>query len=397
MAGLWPVHRASRPTGRRVSGHEALRDGGCSPACLRVGTVALAALHAVQAARSRYPAIDTRRLLTDQPWREMPVAARLASLETSLRSRLDARIRRAAVAWPWSPEASTGTVSMYRPDDAVLSGISDRSVVVVTAGRSLHGTLTDAVAAPLRAALAQAIGKAADDDQLEPAGGVIAFRGQHDASWIGYYDARRRAGFGGYASADLSELDVWATLAKSAGWWWPGEGLCVMAERPLAVHTEPLAGSHRGELRLHRADGPAIAFTDGFGADVLHGTPVPDWVLSGPTVDLIRAEPNIEVWRSAIERLGWDAYIRDAGMTLVASCPDPGNPGAELGLYDDMPGKGWGAPGRVLVVTNGTPEPDGHRRRYGINVPGNLDNPIDAAAWTYGLTGELYATLARRT
>jgi hypothetical protein len=114
-------------------------------------------------------------------------------------------------------------------------------------------------------------------------------------------------------------------------------------------------------------------------------------------VDLIRAEPNIEVRRSAIERLGWDAYIRDAGMTLVASCADPGNPGADLCLYDDMPDKGWGAPGRVLVVTNGTPEPDGHRRRYGINVPGNLDDPVDAAAWTYGLTGELYATLARRT
>lgn len=355
----------------------------------------LAALHAVQAARSGYPVIETRCLRTGQPWREMPVAARLASLETSLRSRLDARIGRAAVAWPSSP--GTGTVSMYRPEDAVLSGISDRSIVVVTVGQSLRGTLTDAVAVPLRAALARAIGKAADDDQLKAAGGVIAFRGQHDASWVGYYDTRRRAGFGGYASADLSELGVWAALARSAGWWWPGEGLCVMAERPLAVHAEPLAGSHHGELRLHRADGPAIVFADGFGVNVLHGTPVPEWVLSGPTVDLIRAEPNIEVRRSAIERLGWDAYIQDAGMTLVASCPDPGNPGAELGLYDDVPGPGWGAPGRLLVVTNGTPEPDGQRRRYGINVPANLDNPVDAAAWTYGLPGEVYATLARRT
>ena len=30
-------------------------------------------------------------------------------------------------------------------------------------------------------------------------------------------------------------------------------------------------------------------------------------------------------------------------------------------------------------------------------MPGDLDNPVDAAAWTYGLPGELYATLARRT
>jgi len=170
----------------------------------------LAALQAVQAARSRYPAIETRYLLTDQPWREVPVAARLASLETSLRSRLDARIRRAAVAWPRSPGTGTGTGTawMYRPEDAVLADISDRSIVVVTVGQSLRGTLTDAVAAPLRAALAQAIGKAAEVDKLMPTGGVIAFRGQHDASWVGYYDVRRRAGFGGYASADLSELDV---------------------------------------------------------------------------------------------------------------------------------------------------------------------------------------------
>jgi hypothetical protein len=368
---------------------------GASPPAFEWVPSPLAALHAVRAARSRFPAVGTRHV-ADQPWRETPVAPRLAGLESSLRSRLDARIRRAEVAWPaWWP--GTGSAWMYRPEDAISSGISDRDIVVVTAGQSLRGTLTDAVAVPLRAALSEAIGKAADDDRLTTQGGVIAFRGQHDAAWIGYYDIRRRAGFGGYASDDLSELDVWATLAKSAGWWWPGEGLCVMAERPIAVHTESLVGSHHGELRLHRADGQAIAFAGGFGMNVLHGTPVPHWVLSGPTVDLIRAEPNIEVRRSAIERLGWEAYIRDAEMTLVASCPDPGNPGAFLFLYDDAPGVGWGTTGRVLVVTNGTPESDGHHRCYGINVPGNLDNPVDAAAWTYGLTGELYATLARRT
>jgi hypothetical protein len=358
----------------------------------------LAALGAVQAARSRYPAIQPPRALVRQRIRQWPVAARLASLETSLRSRLDARIRRADGDSPYSRAGNSGTVLMYGPEDAILSGISDRSVMVATVGQSLRWTLADAVVAPLRAALTQAVGQAVEEgDELNPGGGVIAFRSQHEAAWIGYYDARRRAGFGGYASADLGELDIWAALATSAGWWWPGEGLCVMAERPVEVRTEPLVGSHHGELRLHRGDGPAIAFADGFGANVLHGTLVPEWVLSGPTPSLIRAEPNVEVRRSAIERLGWDAYLRDGGLTLTASCPDPGNPGAALELYDDLPDQGWGAPGRILVVTNGTPEPDGRRRRYGINVPGDLDNPVDAAAWTYGLTGELYATLARRT
>ena len=394
------VGLSTQPAGRSAAEAAVSRlyvQAGAPPPAFECVPSPLAALRAVQAARPRYPAIQPPRQLVRQRLREWPVAARLASLETSLHSRLDARIRRTEGTQWDARAANVGTVSMYAPEDAVLSGLSDRSVVVATVGRSLRGTLTDSVAAPLRAALAEAIGQAVDEDELNPGGGVIAFHGQHGAAWIGYYDARRQAGFGGYASADLAELDVWATLAKSAGWWWPGEGLCLMAERPVAVHTEPLVGSHHGELRLHRADGPALAFADGFGVNALHGTPVPDWVLSGPTPELIHAELNIEVRRSGIEQLGWDAYLRDGGLTLAARCPDPGNPGADLELYDDRPGIGWGAPGRILVVTNGTPEPDGHRRRYGINVPGDLDNPVDAAAWTYGLAGEQYATLARRT
>ncbi len=115
-----------------------------------------AALRAVQANRSRYPAVRSLRQLVSRRMGQWPVAARLASLESSLRSRLDARVRRAAVAWP-GRGADTGTLSMYGPEDAVLSGISDRSVVVVTAGQSLRGTLAGALVAPLRAAPAQAV------------------------------------------------------------------------------------------------------------------------------------------------------------------------------------------------------------------------------------------------
>jgi hypothetical protein len=106
----------------------------------------LAALGAVQAARSRYSAIQPPRSLVRQRLRQWPMAARLASLEAGLRSRLDARI-----------------------------------------------------------------------------------------AWIGYYDARRRAGFGGYASADLGELDVWAALARvdAAAWTYglSGELYATLARR----------------------------------------------------------------------------------------------------------------------------------------------------------------------
>lgn len=111
-----------------------------------------------------------------------------------------------------------------------------------------------------------------------------------------------------------------------------------MAERPAVLRTEPVPGSRHGELRLHCADGQAIAFGDGYGIHALHGTPVPEWVLTAPTAGRIKAEKNIEVRRSAIERIGWETYIREARLSRVAVCPDPANPGAELTLYGDLAG-----------------------------------------------------------
>ena len=51
----------------------------------------------------------------------------------------------------------------------------------------------------------------------------------------------------------------------------------------------------------------------------------------------------------------------------------------------------------MLLVVNGTPEPDGQRRRYGLSVPADIDDPIAAAGWSYGLTAHQYARLVRRT
>ncbi|MGH3860561.1 DUF6745 domain-containing protein [Actinokineospora sp.] len=94
-----------------------------------------------------------------------------------------------------------------------------------------------------------------------------------------------------------------------------------------------------------------------------------------------------------MERLGWGTYIEQAGLTLVRQADDPGNPGCELRLYD-LP---WGPQARLLLAINGSLERDGTRRQYGLRVPPWFDDPIDAAAWSYGLTGPQYARLQRRT
>jgi hypothetical protein len=119
-------------------------------------------------------------------------------------------------------------------------------------------------------------------------------------------------------------------------------------------------------------------------------------VIEAPTVDLITREANIEVRRCAIERVGWTTFIDMAGLALVAEAADPGNPGGDLRLYD-LPREPSGPSARLLLAVNGSVERDGTRRRYGLRVPPWFDDPIDAAGWSYGLTGAQYAQLRRRT
>ncbi|MBF6426380.1 hypothetical protein GV791_25325 [Nocardia cyriacigeorgica] len=183
--------------------------------------------------------------------------------------------------------------------------------------------------------------------------------------------------------------ELWADVTAACGPWWPGEHHCVVTERPQLLATEP-AGDF-GEVRLHRADGPAVRYGDGWELYFWHGTHVPAWVITDPTADAIDRENNAEVRRCAIESLGWPAYLEEAGTRLMAMAPDPGNHGFELMLYDAPRNQ------RVLVAVNGSVERDGTRRRYGLTVPGYFTDPVDAAAWTYGLTGAQYAQLLHRT
>jgi hypothetical protein len=278
---------------------------------------------------------------------------------------------------------------MFPPQESLREGLGLDEVLQVTVRDTLHGSVHESVGGPLRAAVAQHNGRRPG----QTAG--LTWYGQHDAHWIAEHDIRRDLGMT-YGRDDEAQLDLWAALARSCGWWWPGEQVCVVSERPSTVHTEPVPGAMHGELRLHSGKGQAVTYPDGWGMHSWHGTQVPSWVITDPTVERIVAETNTEVRRCAIERIGWDTYIDQAGLDLVSAAPDPGNPGCRLQLYD-MPTRLWGAPARVLLAVNGSVERDGHRRRYGLSVPADLDDPVAAAGWSYGLTGDQYAQMLRRT
>jgi hypothetical protein len=166
----------------------------------------------------------------------------------------------------------------------------------------------------------------------------------------------------------------------------------MVCDTPEAIHLETIVGRRR----LHREDGPSIRFRDEFGLWFWHGLNVPSWVVEQPTLELIANEPNAEIRRAGIESYGWDRWIAQAGLIPVADAPDPGNAPHELLLFD--PPEGLYPSGvRLLLMTNGSVERDGTRRRYVETVPSEISDPVTAAAWRVGLRRDDYATLTRRT
>ncbi|MEN0137132.1 MAG: DUF6745 domain-containing protein [Rhodococcus sp. (in: high G+C Gram-positive bacteria)] len=309
------------------------------------------------------------------------VSARIAAMLSESRRRMDALIARGRSDWPHERQAIE-TARAQSPDDAARAGISPNAIIRAAVWDSLRTTLFDGVAAAIRTLMTAVVGG-------------VSWYGQQEVHRCAYYDTYRRFGLARFHSDDAELLDVHTALTGATGWWWAFDNVCVMAERPTALHTEPIPGRVHNERRVHHPDAPALEFADGRSLFVLHGTVVPDWVVLEPTVERIACERNVEVRRCAIERIGWDTYIDTAGLALIDRVDDPGNAGHTLQLYATSDGRGRND--HILLAVNGSPERDGHRRRYGIYVPLRISSAMGAAAWTYGIDGADYARLVRRT
>ena len=205
---------------------------------------------------------------------------------------------------------------------------------------------------------------------------------------------------------DVCGLELPAQAAKAlqsrrdsaaAGWWWPHTDFTVVTDNPSVIHRLRLGPDGWGSHCLHSETGPAIAW-DGWGLYFWRGLNVPAWVIEDPTVARIAKEQNIEVRRAGVESLGWDRFVVEAGLVLVAEAPDPGHPdpSATIRLYD-VDSTFWGDQIRLALVTNGSPERDGTVRSYGLEVPVSHSDPVEAVAETYGLSADEYRLLERRT
>nr|MDT0660905.1 hypothetical protein [Micromonospora sp. DSM 115978] len=115
---------------------------------------------------------------------------------------------------------------------------------------ALHRSLIPGFALPVRAGLPGGDGQT-----------PVCWYGQQDAFWIGYYDTLHRLGLAAYPKSASDHLRTWTDLALSSGWWWPGADVCVVAERPAVIETEPVPGSWYGEVRLRPG---GVTYRDGW-------------------------------------------------------------------------------------------------------------------------------------
>jgi hypothetical protein len=170
-------------------------------------------------------------------------------------------------------------------------------------------------------------------------------------------------------------------IARQASWMVPHEHVCWLLRRPSLVR-------HDASGRLHAADGPALRFASGCSVHAWKGVLVPPALIEHPgriDVRTIEAAHDPQIRRCMIEIMTPQRFIEEGGAYRVA-VDDTGVLWRQRWRWE-----AWAA----VEVVNGTPEPDGSRKRYFLQVPATVRTPREAVAWTYGLAERHYRPVMR--
>lgn len=209
--------------------------------------------------------------------------------------------------------------------------------------------------------LVEALGSA----RLRCSAALVTDSGPCRAETTSYF--REACGLG-FARALDAHATAFEQMMQSGCWWYAHWDFLIVCDPPCEIHRERVVHPDPGWHQLHRADGPAISFPDGWAIHAIHGRQMPAWVIEQPeriTPQAIEAEDNAEVRRAMIERYGWSRYIADCGAEVIDQTGDDhpivGLRGARL-LRKELPGEP--EPIVYLEMRNSTPEPDGTWKRY---------------------------------
>jgi len=202
----------------------------------------------------------------------------------------------------------------------------------------------------------------------------------HGERFIAHDFVRQQAG-GRYGTSDISAL---GEVVRNVGLFIPYRHIAVLVERHASLALDDIG-------RLHAQDGPAMTYRDGWQYYAWKGVGIQPWMIDeGSCLTLADIERELDpaVRHCMVDIVTPEVFVRAGHARRVA---------------DDEYGTLWrhfwrfGGSWAAVEVANGTPEPDGSIKRYFLQVPGNMQTPLQAVAWTYGMTPREYRRLSIRT
>ena len=181
--------------------------------------------------------------------------------------------------------------------DSVRDSVRDR------VGASVWDSVRDSVRDSVWANVGDSVGASVRDSVRDSVGDSVwtsvgdSGYGQHDASWIAFYDFFRKVCL---LESRTEELNGLTEITESAGWYLPHEHICWITERHRRV-----CRNSRGQLHSH--DGMAVEYPDGWGVWAWNGVRVTEQIILTPntlTPEQIAKETNAQVRQIIVERIG---------------------------------------------------------------------------------------------
>ena len=164
---------------------------------------------------------------------------------------------------------------------------------------------------------------------------------------------------------NLNTLNIWDSLIKKIGFFFPQPNVCVVCNRPKELYFDD-------NNEFHNEEGPAVVFRNGWGEKYfLSGVEVPKFVVMSPdtiTLNHIEDEENQEVRRIMIERMGVGKYLEESGATIVDIQSGHGKETWSRALMKDKEN-------RKFLVTSDTST----SRIYHIQVPESVNTCAEAS------------------
>jgi len=287
-----------------------------------------------------------------------------ASVGASVSASVTASVRASVVDSAWASVRDSVWASVWA---SVVDSVG--ASVVDSVGASVGASVVDSVRASVSASVTASV-----RDSVWASG-----YGQHDASWLAFYEYFKLA-----CSLDKETIKLcglWQ-IAKNAGWFLPHEKLCWISERHNILNRD-----ERG--RLHSGNSVALAYPDGWGIYAFHGVRIPEYVIMQPekiTADDVLTERNAEIARVKLERLTVPNFITQSkAQTIDHDTDRQGYPRNLLSI--DIPND----PDRYLKVVQVTCPST--KRDYMLRVPPVIKTCAEAVAWTFNMPAKDYAPM----